>query len=346
MAKEQAVSGRTGILLVNTGTPAEPTPRAVRRYLARFLMDKRIAPMNRVAWWMILHLLILPKRAKASAAKYRDIWTEDGSPFQIAHEKLAAGLREYYRGKGLDVQVGLAMSYGSPSILHTLRDLKSGGCERLVVLPLYPQSAFSTTGSVRDGVKRAVRKARWCGGVEIIDNYHDNPAYIRALAASLKNAGFDPEGSDRILFSYHSIPLKDIDAGDTYELQTGATSLLAASELGLNRKRWTISYQSRFDKGRDWLRPFTKDTLRRWAVAGEGRVFFVCPNFAVDCLETLYDVHRELAPEFYEAARAAGEPKRAGSFTYVPCLNASKAHLQVLIDVLKPHIVSDDDDRK
>lgn len=342
MAREQAVAGRVGVLLVNTGTPAEPTPRAVGRYLGKFLMDGRIAPMNRLVWWLLLHLVILPKRSKASAAKYREIWTEDGSPFQIAHEKLASGLQEAYRKEGLDVVVRLAMSYGSPSLLQALRGLKSAGCGRLVVLPLYPQSAFSTTGSVRDGVARAVRKARWRGEVEVIDNYHDNPVYVRALAASLKNAGFDPDASDRILFSYHSIPLKDIDAGDTYELQTGATSLLVASELEIERKRWTISYQSRFDKGRDWLQPFTKETLRRWAVAGEGRVFFICPNFTVDCLETLYDVHHELAPVFYGAAREADVPKHAGSFVYVPCLNASKAHLRVLIDVLRPSVGSGD----
>lgn len=342
MAKVQAVAGRTGVLLVNTGTPDEPTPRAVKRYLRRFLTDKRIVPMNRLVWGCILNLFILPKRSKASAAKYREIWTPQGSPFQIAHEKLAAGLQDHYREKGCDTRVALAMSYGEPGVLRALRSLKEEGCERLVVLPLYPQSAYSTTGAVRDGVARAVRKARWQGSVEIIDNYHDNSVYIRAMAASIKNAGFDPQGTDRVLFSYHSIPLKDIDDGDTYELQTGATSLYVAGELGLDRKRWTVSYQSRFDKGRDWLRPFTKDTLRLWATAGEGRVFFVCPNFAVDCLETLYDVKHDLAPFFHEAAREAGEPKRAEDFEYVPCLNASKAHLSVLVDVLKPYVDADE----
>ena len=165
-----------------------------------------------------------------------------------------------------------------------MKELKEAGCTELVVLPMYPQSAFSTTGSVSDGVEKAVRRARFKGDVCLIDGYGENATYVRAVAASIRNAGFSEESGDRLLFSFHSIPLKDIEAGDTYELQTGATSLGRGRRAGPRPpKSWTISYQSRFDKGRTWLSPFTRPTLVRLAQAAEpgSRLFMVCPNFAV-----------------------------------------------------------------
>ena len=149
---------RTGILLVNTGTPDEPRPHAVRKYLARFLMDPRIVPMNRVGWWFVLHLFILPKRGRASAEKYARIWTDEGSPFTVAHGKLVRGLDAQLAEEGLDAVVRCAMSYSAPFVRDAVRELKEAGCTRLVVLPLYPQSAHSTTGSVSDGVARALRR--------------------------------------------------------------------------------------------------------------------------------------------------------------------------------------------
>lgn len=296
---------KVGVIIANTGTPAAPTKKAVKKYLSQFLMDPRICPMPRPIWWMLLHAHILRKRAKASAEKYQAIWTAAGSPMAVAYEGLERGLAEYYHSLGMAVEVRAAMSYGSPSLKGAIKELREAGCTRLVVLPMYPQSAFSTTSSVADGVARAVRRARWKHPVDFIDSYGTDPVYVRAIAASVRNAGFSEERGDRLLFSYHSIPLKDIEAGDTYELQTGATSLAVAGELGLDRRTWTISYQSRFDKGRTWLSPFTRPTLVRLAQAaeGEGRLFVVCPNFAVDCLETLYDVPCELEP-IYRAALA------------------------------------------
>ncbi len=326
---------RTGILLVNTGTPDEPRPHAVRKYLARFLMDPRIAPMNRVGWWFVLHLFILPKRGRASAEKYARIWTDEGSPFTVAHGKLVRGLDAQLAEEGLDAVVRCAMSYSAPFVRDAVRELKEAGCTRLVVLPLYPQSAHSTTGSVSDGVARALRRERWNVPCDFVDNYHDDPTYVRAIAASLRHAGFDSGSDDKVLFSYHSIPLADIEAGDTYELQTGASSLQIAGELGIERNRWTIGYQCRFDKGREWLSPFTRDVLARWAEADVGRVFFVCPNFAVDCLETLYDIEHELKPFYFDQIRKAGREPHDADFTYVPCLDRSRAHVRVLADVLR-----------
>lgn len=338
MAKHIQATGPVGVLLANTGTPDEPTPRAIKKYLSKFLMDKRIAPMNRYAWWCILHFCILPKRGKASAAKYQRIWTEEGSPFLINHKRLTKGLQDYYHRTDQNVVVACGFSYSEPSIGKALKQLASEGCSRIVVLPLYPQSAYCTTGSVKDSVERALKKVRFNGQLDIIDNYFENPTFVKAIAASIVNAGFEVDGNDRLLFSYHSIPLNDIDAGDTYELQTGTSSLLIAGELGLDRKRWTIGYQCRFDKGRDWLQPFTPEILRRWARAGEGRVFVVCPNFSVDCLETLYDVVHEQKAIFLQASRDGGGRYKASDFVYVPCLNRSKAHLRVLTEVLDDYV--------
>lgn len=332
------VGKRCGVLLVNTGTPAEPRPRAVRAYLSRFLMDKRIVPMNRFCWRIILHLFILPRRGRASAEKYAKIWTDEGSPFAAAHREIQAGLEEALRAEGRNAVVRCAMNYSDPSIASCLREMREAGCSRLVVLPLYPQSAHSTTGSVSDGVEDALARLGWNVPRSLIDNYHDNPAYIRAIAASIEQAGFDPSSDDRLLFSFHSIPLADIEAGDTYELQTGASSLQVASDLGIDRNRWTIGYQCRFDKGREWLKPFSRETLARWAEAGAGRVFLVCPNFAVDCLETLYDVEHELKPFYFDHVRKTGREPDEGEFVYVPCLDRSRAHLRVLADVLRPHL--------
>ncbi len=328
-------SGKHAVLLVNTGTPSAPSPKAVRSYLKRFLGNRRIVPVNPILWWFILRFAILPKRAKASAQKYQEIWTPDGSPFLLAHQALERGVSEELLSRGHDVIVRVSMSFSKPRILDVIRDLRKGGCSRLTVLPLYPQSAFSTTSVVKDDVKSAVRGRRLREYTEVIDDYHTNTTYIRAIAASIRHAGFDPDGDDRLLFSYHSIPLSDIDAGDTYELQTSATSLHVANELGLERSRWTIGYQCRFDKNREWLAPATADILERWAEVGGGRVFVVCPNFAVDCLETLYDVQRVLKPAYLERRRAAGHPTDIGSFVYVPCLGNSKAHVRVLSDVLE-----------
>lgn len=332
---------KCGIVLMNTGTPSAPTPRAVRKYLRQFLMHKRIAPMNRVIWAFVLHLFILPSRGKASAEKYRRIWREDGSPLMVAHEKLAKGLQQRFLDQGYtNVFVTHAMSYGDPLIQETLKNLRNKGCKRIIVLPLYPQSAYCTTGAVNDEVSKALQKMKWDVDCRVIDNYHDNTQYVKTIAASIRHAGFNLDSDDKILFSLHSAPLSDIEAGDTYELQVGASCLQIASELGIDRTRWTIGYQSRFEEKRSWLSPFTKDVLERWAEAGVGRVFYICPGFSVDCLETLYDIPHEMEPHYKERLRHYHRDHES-QFIYVPCLDRSKAHVKVLMSVVSPYIEKD-----
>ena len=206
------------MVLANTGTPGKPTPRAVRKYLSQFLMDRRIRPMGLVPWSLILHLCILPKRGKASAQKYRSIWTPEGSPLVATQEKLARGLEAHFAAQGTPVTVRSAMSYGQPSLEAAIKQLKKAGAARIVVLPLYPQAAFSTTGSVTDKAERAFRKSHFKGETVVVSDYHNHPVYLKAMAAAIRNAGYNPASDDRLLFSFHSVPLNDREAGDNYEL--------------------------------------------------------------------------------------------------------------------------------
>lgn len=333
-----SVRGCCGILLVNTGTPAKPNPHEVRKYLSQFLMDRHIVPMNPALWWVILHLFVLPQRGRASAAKYEKIWTEDGSPFALAHENLESRLNELLRQEHIPAMVRCAMNYGEPSVCRCLQEMKDAECTHVVVLPLYPQSAYSTTGSVCDTVARAFKRIHWDVAYDIIDNYHENTAYISAIVHSIKDAGFNVDSDDVILFSYHSIPFVDINAGDTYPEQVKISSAQIAQELGIDRFRWTIGFHSRFDKEREWLSPFTHDIIMRWAQGGGKRVFLLCPNFAVDCLETLYDITYELEPLYLDYANVAERVSGKDNFVYVPCLNATDTHCRVLLSVLQPYI--------
>ena len=230
----------------------------------------------------------------------------------------------------------------APSFLLSLLFFAAIICTQVVALPLYPQSAHSTTLSVKDGVAAAMTELSWQVPVTFVDSYGMDSAYIEAIAQSVSAAGFNAQTGDRLLFNYHSIPMKDIEQGDTYEPQTGATALAVAGRLRLDRTQWTIGYNCRFDKSREWLQPFTRGVLKRWAQARDGRVFMVCPNFAVDCLETLYDIDYELVPWYRQAVEEAGRPYEGNEFVYVPCLNGTPMHASVLAHVLAPFLTGED----
>ena len=368
----------TGVLLINTGSPAAPEPEAVKAYLSDFLMDKKIRPLPAVPWWVILHAFILPRRKKASAEKYRMIWTRDGSPLLAHMERLtkqvgerladgadgvdgaaegvgAGGACEAPGGFGdlvgrggagapsmpggpaaLDEAspastpvVHAAMLYGDPSIATQLSALRDAGCARVVALPLYPQSAFCTTGAARAGVLRALKHLGWHPALEVVDHYADDDAYLDAIAASVHAAGFDP-AHDQLVFSLHSAPVPDVRAGDTYPRQVEMTARLVAERLGAPATACRVSYQSPFEDQRTWLSPFTVELVRELAPQVTGRLFLVCPGFACDCLETLYDVEAEIKPAFLTARTAAGLDAESGRFVYVPCLNESAAHADLL----------------
>lgn len=323
---ECAIATRTGIIIANTGTPAMPTSDAVGAYLHRFLSDPRICPMNPHLWHFILDRFIIPRRAPVSARKYASIWMPQGSPLDVHMNSLACKLDKTFaeEDQGDIVTVTYAMSYSSPTFDDALEVCRQARCERLVVVPLYPQSAFSTTQAAQDAFIRALEQTDWSPELHFIEAYGDNAFYIDAIADSARAKGFDARQGDKLLLAFHSIPMADIRNCDTYDVQTQRTAHEVARVLSLEEGNWGIGYQCRFDKSRAWLGPSTTTALD---VLGDARrLFVVAPNFSVDCLETLYDIQVELRDLWL----AKGTRRDYASFCYVPCLNDSDAHVRLL----------------
>lgn len=350
---ESNPAGSLGILLANLGTPDAPTTGAVRRFLAEFLWDPRVVETPRWLWWLALHGIILRIRPAKSAHAYRLIWTPQGSPLMFHGRALAETLRDMLSGarrivptlppeeppagrpstgipsrnEGGAPLLALGMSYGSPSIPQALTQLRQAGARRLIVLPLYPQYSGTTTGSVFDRVSRELQRWRWVPELRFINGYHDDDAYIEALAMSVRDHWREHERT-HLLFSFHGIPQRYCQAGDPYEHQCRETARRVAGQLGLSAAGWTVSFQSQI--GREaWLRPYTDEFLLQQARAGHKRMTVICPGFAVDCLETLEEIAIRNRHMFMEHG---GE-----YYTYVPALNAGERHALALAGVIRRH---------
>ncbi len=315
--------GRTGVLLVNLGTPDAPTPAALRRYLAEFLADPDVVTLPRLVWLPILYGLVLRTRPAKSAEAYARIWTPAGSPLLVNSQALATSLQEQL---GADAMVVLGMRYGNPSIEAVLLSLKEAGVARLRVLPLYPQYAAATTVSTIKAVHKALRRLSWSPALETIEHYHDQPAYIAALAASVREHWAARGRAPRLLISFHGIPKQVSDAGDPYAGQCQSSAALLAQALGLKEGEWQATFQSRFGPA-EWLKPYTEEALRDYARTGITEVDVLCPGFAADCLETL----EEIGLRYAESFRAAGGKE----LRYIPALNARADHVQALAGLLQ-----------
>jgi len=303
----------TAVLLVNLGTPDAPTPAAVRRYLAEFLSDPFVVQIPKLLWWPLLHGVILPLRASRVAGKYAEIWMAEGSPLAVHTRRLAAAVQQRLPG----VAVLHAMRYGAPALAEALRELQRGGVRRVLVLPLYPQFSTTTTGTVADVVARtpAVPATR------VVDDYATDAGWVGAVADSIR-AHWQAHGrGERLLFSFHGLPQRLVDAGDPYATQCEASVAAIARALSLAPEAYRLTYQSRFGRER-WLLPATDATLRELAEAGVRQVDVVCPGFAADCLETLEEIAMQNAELFREHG---GEALR-----YIPCLNEAPAHADAL----------------
>jgi ferrochelatase len=304
---------KRALVLVNLGTPDAPTPSAVRRYLAQFLHDYRVVQLTRWLWCPLLHFVILPLRSPKVARKYAQIWMQDGSPLAVHTAALARAVGERLP----DWQVRHAMRYGEPAVASVLRALRAEGVQQIRVLPLYPQYSTTTTASVEDAVAAAGIDLP----VQIRRDYHTDPGWVAAIAASIR-AHWQAHGvGERLLLSFHGIPQRLVDAGDPYARQCEASTAAIADALGLARDELLLTFQSRFGRER-WLQPDTQATLEALARAGVRTVDVLCPGFAVDCLETL----EEIAVENAAAFRAAG----GTALRYIPCLNASPVHADAL----------------
>ncbi len=293
--------GKPGVLLVNLGTPDAPGWWAVARYLREFLSDPRVVALPRIVWLPILYFFVLPLRPARSARKYALIWRPDGSPLRIYLEKQVQMLRGYL-GERLKRPIPVAggMRYGRPTIAAALKELRDRDCDRIVVLPLYPQYAGSTTASTEDALARALRKWRPAPPVKVIQDFHDHPAYAKAIAKAVNDYWMKTGRPDRLVMSFHGLPRAAVERGDPYEKQCRESARLIATELGWNDKRTLVTYQSRFGAAR-WLEPSTADTLKKLGREGTGRVDVICPGFAADCLETLEEIAIEGRRTFLEA---------------------------------------------
>jgi protoporphyrin/coproporphyrin ferrochelatase len=321
---------KTGVLMVNLGTPDAPDRASVRRYLKEFLWDPRVVEMSRPVWWLVLNGIILNTRPARSARAYASVWGAEGSPLmrisKSQHRLLHTSLCEAFAD---NVHVELAMRYGRPAVAGALQALREQGCIRLLVLPMYPQYSATTTGSVFDAVTDELRRWRVIPELRFINSYHDHPGYITALADSVHEFQAINGRPDRLVMSFHGIPKEYFDDGDPYHCHCHKTARLLAERLGIGIDDYTVTFQSRLGP-KEWLRPYTDETLKTLPERGERHVQVVCPGFSVDCLETLEEVAMENRDYFL----AAGGEK----YEYIPCLNDSRAHIDMLRDLVAKHM--------
>ncbi|MEM8695045.1 MAG: ferrochelatase [Pseudomonadota bacterium] len=312
---------KVGVLLVNLGTPDEPTVPAVRRYLAEFLSDKRVIEIPDIIWKPILYGLVLSTRPRRSAAAYAKVWMEEGSPLAVYTQQQVAGLQQRF---GDSVHVSYAMRYGRPGIGFRLEQMKEMGCDRILLAPLYPQYCGATTATAVDEAGAEIADMRWQPSLRTLPPYHDDPAYIDALAASvgegLAQLDFEP---DALIASFHGMPRRTLELGDPYHCQCQKTARLLSEKLG--RPLFT-TFQSRFGNAK-WLEPATADLLEALPEKDIRKVAIFAPGFSVDCLETLEELAMEGRDQFNDAGGT--------DFAYIPCLNASDAGMAMLETIVR-----------
>ncbi|RLA45543.1 MAG: ferrochelatase [Gammaproteobacteria bacterium] len=321
---------RVGILLTNLGTPQAPQKKQLRAYLKEFLSDPRVVEIPRLLWWFMLHGVILNIRPARSAASYRTVWTDRGSPLLFHTQDQAEALQTTLsRQFGDKVIVDFAMRYGQPAISDVVQGMLARGVRKLLVLPLYPQYCGATTGSTFDALAADFSRRRWLPQLRFINHYHDHKAYINALADSVRAYRAEHGSADKLLFSYHGVPQRYMDEGDPYHHECLATTRLVAETLGLDETDYLSTFQSRF--GREaWLKPATDETLKGLPDQGVTSVQVICPGFAADCLETLEEIGVENRDYFL----AAG----GKHYDYIPCLNSLPAHVEALAALSTEHL--------
>jgi ferrochelatase len=321
---------KVGILLVQLGTPDEPTPPAVRRYLREFLSDPRVVEIPRAVWAIILNGIILNVRPKQSAEKYAKVWTRDGSPLKVYTERQTKLLQGRM---GMTTRspfmVRYAMRYGNPGIAGVYDAMRAEGCDRILVVPMYPQYAASTTATAMDEIGRALARTRNQPEMRFVKHFHDDPGYIRALGDSVRAYWREHGRPDKLLMSFHGLPRYTLDRGDPYHCECHKTARLLAADLELPENRWQLVFQSRFGRA-EWLKPYTAATLEALGRAGLGRVDVVCPGFVADCLETLEEIAMEGRDTFIEAG---GKEYHA-----IPCLNDRTDWIAALAEIVRTHL--------
>ncbi|MDR3052818.1 MAG: ferrochelatase [Coriobacteriales bacterium] len=327
-------AGQLGVLLVNTGTPDAPTKEAVQRYLKGFLGDRRIVNIPPLIWRPILNSFVLHARPRKTLAIYQSIWTEQGSPYTLHSQALERAITQQLTEQGHDGKVvRMAHRYGNPSMRDGLAEFQQLGIEQVMVVPLYPQEAFATTGSAHDELKRQLAALDYHPSLSFVQNYFDDAAYLSAVVEHIRPRLCPTQPGSKLVFSFHSIPLKDRRNGDPYQEQVIATTQKLADLLQLPAGSWSVAYQSRFDDAQRWLGPYLADEAKRFVDEGVTDLYVYCPGFAVDCTETLYDIEQKVRGELERYAH-----KQAGCVAfrlhYIPALNDALAHAQALVQVI------------
>ena len=322
------VQGKVGVLLVNLGTPDGTDYWSMRRYLSEFLSDPRVIEVPQPIWQLILQGPILTFRPSKSGRAYKKIWTEEGSPLLLFTKRQAEAL--HARMGSDDLIIDFAMNYGNPSIASKIAKLKDQGCDRICVVPLYPQYSATTTASVCDRTFKALAKMRWQPAVRTAASFHDQPAYIDALAKSIHShiAGLDFT-PDKVLMSFHGIPKAYLDKGDPYHCHCHKTTRLVAERLGWADGFAMTTFQSRFGPTK-WLQPYTDKAFEAFPSEGVKKLVVVSPAFISDCLETLEELALEGREQFMEAGGEA--------YSVVPCLNDSEGAIDVIEDVVRREV--------
>ncbi|WP_444931745.1 ferrochelatase [Microbulbifer sp. SSSA002] len=323
----------TAIVLMNLGTPAEPTPSAVRSFLREFLSDPRVVEIPRPIWLTILNCLVLPFRPQRIAPAYKEIWNGsadeakvEGSPLLYYTQQQAELLQKHLQAQGYDVAVEYAMTYGEPRLDKTIAALREKGFESFVVLPLYPQYSATTTAAIYDQVAQIFRNSRDIPDISLIRDYYQNPLYIKSLANSVREHWQKVGPAEKLLLSFHGIPKANVNKGDPYYRHCMETAQLLAQELQIERDKWQVTFQSRFGKA-EWLQPYTDKTLIEWGSSGVSSVDVICPAFSADCLETLEEISVENRANFIEAG--------GNDYRYIPALNLREDHITALAGVVQ-----------
>jgi len=314
-----------GVLLVNSGTPASTQVRDVRRFLASFLADPRVVELPRALWLPILHGVVLRTRPRLSAAKYRKIWTPEGSPLWVYSQALREALATRCAANGIATRIALGMLYSEPSVASGLDTLLQAGVDRILILPLFPQYSSAASGSAFDAVAAALKRRRVLPAVRFVPSYCARPDFIAAWRDNIR-AAWQASQRTHLLFSFHGVPQANVDRGDVYLRQCEETAASIASALELQRADWTLSFQSRVGVAR-WLRPYTFDVMAELPKRGIHSLTVACPGFALDCLETLEEINIENRRRFLESG--------GQDFSYVPALNAGAAHVAVLSALIR-----------
>ena len=320
---------RVGVLLVNLGTPEATSYWPMRRYLKEFLSDPRVIEVNRVLWWFVLNFVILSFRPQKSGHAYEQIWNKkrNESPLKTITRAQAEAVAQKM---GEDIVVDWAMNYGFPPIAERLQAMKEQGCDRILLMPLYPQYSASTTASVVDNVGRAMKTMRWQPTIRVVPPYFAQPSYVHAIAHSLKDyidqLTWKP---DRILMAFHGLPREYLDKGDPYHCQCQKTARLVRNRLGLSSDELQVVFQSRFGKA-EWLKPYAQETVEELPAQGVKNLLLISPGFASDCVETLEELSIGLKETF--------EEQGGKNFAVVPCLNASAGSIDMLETVIRSEL--------